>query len=51
MFPISPGYEVEYEPAEDDPEIYPAPPIVTNRDPLRFYYNGMAQPDDIAACI
>jgi hypothetical protein len=26
-------------------------PLVTNLDPLRFYYNGMAQVDNVAACI
>ena len=51
MFPIDPDFEIPYEQADDEPQVYPAPPIITNRDPLRFYFNGMAQPDDIAACI
>jgi hypothetical protein len=28
-----------------------APPVVTNIDPLRFFYNALSQGDDIAACI
>lgn len=32
-------------------QVHAAPPIITDIDPLRFYYNGLAQSDAIAACI
>jgi len=32
-------------------QVHTAPPIITDIDPLRFYYNGLAQNDAIAACI
>lgn len=35
----------------DEPEIVVAPPIVTNIEPLRFFYNGLSQVDDAAACL
>jgi hypothetical protein len=52
MFPVFTVLEPDYdEPSDDEPQLFPAPPIITSLDPLRFYFNGMAQPDDIAACI
>lgn len=35
----------------DEPEIIVIPQIVMNIEPLRFFYNGLSQVDDAAACI
>lgn len=51
LFHIDPNLLFDGEEAEHEEQIYIAPPMVTNLDPLRFYYNGMAQVDDVAACI
>lgn len=50
---LQPIWAVSDEEAQSDQEeyVYPAPPIITDLDPLRFFYNGLAQTDDIAACI
>lgn len=36
---------------EPEPEFFNAPPFTTNIEPLRFYYSGLAQADDVGACI
>lgn len=44
-------FESDPDEMEDVPYLGTAPPIVTNIEPLRFFYNGLAQIDDTAACI
>lgn len=41
----------EEEDIEEGDEIMSAAPIVTDIEPLRFYYAGLAQDDAVAACI
>jgi len=47
LWPVSDDWET----SELKDQVYSAPPIITDIDPLRFYYNGLAQNDSIAACI
>ena len=52
LFPLD--YDLLHEIVDDDPYVEQAfiiPPMVTNLDPMRFYYNGLSQVDGIAACI
>lgn len=51
LFHIDPDLIIDYEESEHEEQVYVASPMVTNLEPLRFYYNGMAQVDDMAACI
>jgi hypothetical protein len=51
LFHIDPNLILDYEESDYEEQIYVAPPMVTNLDPLRFCYNGMVQVDDVAACI
>ncbi len=47
-------YNLIDEIVDDDPDTeqaFTVPPMVTNLEPLRFFYNGLSQVDDIAACI
>lgn len=48
---IDPDLIIDFEQSDYEEEVFPAPPMVTSLDPLRFYYNGMCQIDDVAACI
>ena len=41
----------EFNDETPEPEVEVLPPIVTNLDPMRFYYNGVSQADDAAACV
>jgi hypothetical protein len=50
LFPID-HVIFDDEETEHEEQIYIAPPMVTNLDPLRFYYNGLTQIDHVAACI
>lgn len=51
LFPIDPDLILGSEESEHEEKIYVSPPMVVNLEPLRFYYNGMVQVDDVAACI
>lgn len=53
FYPIDEGM-LFWDELDDDtpePELQVSPPIVTNLDPMRFYYNGLSQADDAAACV
>jgi hypothetical protein len=41
----------DWEYSDQTNEVHESPPIITDIDPLRFYYDGLAQNDAIAACI
>ena len=47
LWPPSEGWE----PSEKKDQFLSSQPMITDIHPLRFYYNGLAQRDDIAACI
>ena len=51
LFHVDPDLILYYEESDYEEEVFPAPSMVTSLDPLRFYYNGMCQVDDVAACI
>lgn len=51
FYPIDQSLLFHDEVEQAEPELETAPPIIINLDPMRFYYNGLSQADDAAACV